>query len=399
MTSTEQAAGQLADQAAEPSADLGYSEVEQELRANVRALLAARSPHSAVLARTESEQPVDTGLWRALADELGVTGLAVPEKWGGAGAGWRETAVVLEELGRAVAAVPYLGSSVLATAALLSLGETELLGQAARGDRVVALAVPFSTAPGGGFPTTVRHRDGVLHGLVGRIADARTADTLLVPAVAEDGTPALFAVDAGEAGGTDGLSPVVSLDMTRPLADLTLAGTPGRLLAEGPEAARAVDSALVTGAALLASEQLGVAEWALETTLAYVKERHQFGRPVGSFQAVKHRLADLWVQVTQLRAVARYAADAVATGSPDAAVAASVAQAFASQVVVTVAEEAVQLHGGIGFTWEHPAHLALKRAKSSSIALGTADRHRARLALLVDLPFPDSPASPATQEQ
>ena len=380
MNGTEATAGR----AAEHTADLLYSEVEQELRANVRALLAARSPQSEVLARTESEQPVDTGLWRALAEELGVTGLAVPEKWGGAGASWRETAVVLEELGRAVAPVPYFGSSVLATAALLALGDGELLPPVAAGERVAALVVSFATAPGSAFPAAVTADEGRLDGAVGRVADARTADVLLVPVRDAAGVPALYAVDAAAAELTD----VVSLDMTRPLADLRLTGAPGRLLASGPAAERALEAALTTGAALLASEQLGVAEWALETTLAYVKIRHQFGRPVGSFQAVKHRLADLWVAVAQLRAVARNAADAVAAGSPDAPVAAAVAQAFASQVAVTAAEEAVQLHGGIGFTWEHPAHLYLKRAKSASIALGTADRHRALLARLVDLPYP-----------
>ena len=363
--------------------DLRYSEVEQELRANVRALVAARSPQASVLARTESAEPVDTGLWRALGAELGVTGLAVPERLGGAGAGWRETAVVLEELGRATAAVPYLGSCVLATAALLAVGDTELLPGLASGELVVALAVPFATAPGAAFPGGVTATDdGLLRGAVGRVADALTADVLLVPALTAGGSPGLWAVRGAAA------EPLVSLDMTRPLADLRFAGVPGRLLAQGPDALQALDTALTTGAALLAAEQLGVAEWALETTLGYVKTRHQFGRPVGSFQAVKHRLADLWVAVTQLRAVARYAADTVATGSPDAPVAASVAQAFASQVAVTAAEEAVQLHGGIGFTWEHPAHLYLKRAKSASIALGTADRHRARLAGLVDLPYP-----------
>jgi alkylation response protein AidB-like acyl-CoA dehydrogenase len=365
--------------------DLQYSEVEQELRGNVRALLAARAPQSAVLARTESEQPVDTALWRALADELGVTGLAVPEKLGGAGASWRETAVVLEELGRATAAVPFLGSAVLATAALLAVDESQLLPLVASGEQVAALAVPFGTAPGGAFPATVRvGRDGLLTGSVRLVADARTADTVLVPALTDEG-PALYAVQAFA------VAPVVSLDMTRPLADLTFDAAAGRLLARGEAAEQAVRTALTTGAALLASEQLGVAEWALETTVAYVKERHQFGRPVGSFQAVKHRLADLWVAVAQLRAVARSAADTLTAGPADSAevaVAASLAQAFASQLVVTAAEEAVQLHGGIGFTWEHPAHLYLKRAKSSSIALGRADQHRAALAALVDLPSP-----------
>ncbi|TDT95942.1 hypothetical protein EDD99_7784 [Streptomyces sp. 846.5] len=359
--------------------DLQYSEVEQELRGHVRALLAARAPQSATLARTESEQPVDTALWRALADELGVTGLAVPEKWGGAGASWRETAVVLEELGRAAAPVPYLGSAVLATAALLA-AETELLPRVASGELVAALAVPFATPPRSPFPSSVRQQaDGLLHGTVHLVADARTAGALVVPALDQDGQPGLYVVTDFTA------TPVVSLDMTRPLADLALDGAAGRRIAAGDGAVAAVEAALATGAALLASEQLGVAEWALETTTAYVKERHQFGRPVGSFQAVKHRLADLWVSVAQLRAVARSAAGAAAAGSPDLPVSAALAQAFASQVAVVATEEAVQLHGGIGFTWEHPAHLYLKRAKSDSIALGTADRHRAALAQLVDL--------------
>ncbi|MEZ0066255.1 alkylation response protein AidB-like acyl-CoA dehydrogenase [Streptacidiphilus sp. MAP12-20] len=363
------------------SADLGYTEVEEELRANVRALLAARAPINAVLARTELAQTTDTELWRALADELGVTGLAVPEELGGAGASWRETAVVLEELGRAVAPVPYFGSCVLATAALLALGEREQLPRLASGTAIGSLAVSFATAPGAPFPGTVHASDdGLLTGSVRHVADALAADVLLVPAVGEDGEPRLYAVQQAD------VEPMVSLDMARQLAVVTLDVAPGRLLASGEEARHALDAALTTGAALLASEQLGVAEWALTTTVAYAKERHQFGRPIGSFQAVKHRLADLWVLVAQLRAVARSGADAAARGSADLPLTAALAQAFASGAAVTATEEAVQLHGGIGFTWEHPAHLYLKRAKSASLALGTPDRHRARLATLVDLP-------------
>jgi alkylation response protein AidB-like acyl-CoA dehydrogenase len=145
-----------------------------------------------------------------------------------------------------------------------------------------------------------------------------------------------------------------------------------------------VTTALTTGAALLASEQVGLAQWCLDTTVGYLKNRYQFGRQVGSFQALKHRLADLWTRVAQARAVARYAAASI--GTDDAAVAAALAQAYCAETAVLAAEECVQLHGGIGFTWEHPAHLYLKRAKSSAIALGTPDRHRAVLANLVNLP-------------
>ncbi|WP_042417181.1 acyl-CoA dehydrogenase family protein [Streptacidiphilus anmyonensis] len=359
-------------------ADLGYSEVEEELRANVRALLADRAPANATLARTEAEQTTDTALWRALAGELGVTGLPVPEELGGAGASWRETAVVLEELGRAVAPVPFFGSCVLATAALLALGERKILPQLASGEAVGTLAVPFAVAPGGAFPADVRVSGGLLSGTVRHVADALAADVLLVPAVAADGTAELYAVTGAA------VEPMVSLDMTRQLAVVTLEEVEGILLASGADAATALDAALETGAALLASEQLGVAEWALTTTVAYAKERHQFGRPIGGFQAVKHRLADLWVLVTQLRAVARAGADAVDRDA-ERALYAALAQAFASGAAVTAAEEAVQLHGGIGFTWEHPAHLYLKRAKSASLALGAADRHRARIASLTHL--------------
>jgi alkylation response protein AidB-like acyl-CoA dehydrogenase len=179
---------------------------------------------------------------------------------------------------------------------------------------------------------------------------------------------------------------MVSLDLTRPLCDLTLVGVTGRRVAAGPDGHRAAAAGLAAGAALLASEQLGLAQWCLDTTVEHVRTRHQFGRPVGSFQALRHRLADLWVELAQARAVARYAAACVAVDHPDTPVAAAVAQAFCGPVAVRAAEECVQLHGGIGFTWEHPAHLYLKRAKSAAIGFGTADRHRAALATLVDLP-------------
>ena len=143
--------------------------------------------------------------------------------------------------------------------------------------------------------------------------------------------------------------------------------------------------ALTVGAALLASEQLGVASWCLDETVDYLKTRYQFGRQIGSFQALKHRIADVWVDVTQARAVARYAADCAATDDPDLPVAVAVAQAFNSGVAVRTAEECLQLHGGIGFTWEHPIHLYLKRAKTTSIAFGTAAAHRETLGTLVNL--------------
>ncbi len=182
------------------------------------------------------------------------------------------------------------------------------------------------------------------------------------------------------------LTPVTSLDMSRQVADLAFDGAPSRVVVPASSGETAVRGALQLGAALLASEQLGIAQWCLDSTVAYLQERRQFGRVVGGFQALKHRLADLYTLVEQARAAARYAAATAAEGDTDQEVAASVAQAYCAEVAVKAAEECVQLHGGIGMTWEHPAHLYLKRAKADQIAYGSPSAHRARLAELVDLP-------------
>jgi len=375
--------------------DLRYSEAEEDLRGVVRGLFADRSPWPALLARIETSEPVDPALWRALATDLGCAGLLIPEDLGGAGASCREAAVVAEETGYAVAPVPYLGSSVVATAALLG-SRDELLPGLASGEVTAALAVPFAQPPPrtvhaaarpGGVRVVLQEpgdSSGVmrLSGQVTGVADALTAEMLLVPA---DGRPfGLYAVDVAADGVT--MAPVVSLDATRPLADLVFDRAPGRVVALNEDAAASVLAGLTVGTAMLASEQLGVAQRCLDMTLAYVKERRQFARPVGSFQALKHRLADVWIAVTQARAAARYAAACLADGDRDIPVAVALAKAACGEAAVHAAQECVQLHGGIGFTWEHPAHLLLKRAKSGSVAFGTPDRHRAELARLAGLP-------------
>ncbi|MFE0251727.1 acyl-CoA dehydrogenase family protein [Streptomyces sp. NPDC059010] len=356
--------------------DLLYSEEEEALRAAVRDLLADHCDAPGVIARTESDTPHDLAAWKALADGMGLAGLLVPEDRGGQGATHREVAVVLEELGRAVAPVPYLTSAVVATEALLACdAEGGLLAELASGRRIGALAVALNVAPGGAYKV-VRHEDGSLHGELTGIADAGAADVLLVPA--DDG--GLYAVDADAVT----VAPQASLDLTRPVATVTLDGARGRLLGDAEPAVR---RALRAGAGLLASEQLGLADWTLTETVRYLKDRKQFNRPVGGFQALKHRLAQLWLEVVNLRAAARNAADALATGE-DVEVAVAVAQAYAAGVAVHAAEEALQLHAGIGMTWEHPIHLYLKRAKADSIAYGTAGAHRAALAESVDLQAP-----------
>ncbi|MFF4871935.1 acyl-CoA dehydrogenase family protein [Streptomyces sp. NPDC000961] len=355
--------------------DLLYSDTEDDLRAAVRALLADRAGHTVLLDRIETDTPYVPGLWKSLAADIGAAGLLVPEELGGQGASHREAAVVLEELGRAVTPLPYLTSAVVAAETLLALAAESapaagLLAAVAGGGTVAVLAVPLSTAPDAEPP----------HGpAVPAVADATAADVLLVPRA--DG---LYAVPAGEAT----IEPRTPLDLTRPLARVTAEPGAGTRLA-GPDAARAaVRRGLLAGAGLLASEQLGLAERCLEDTVRYTRERHQFNRPVGSFQALKHRMARLWLDVVGARAVARAAADALAQGAPDAPLTVAVAQAYCSGVAVRAAEECVQLHGGIGMTWEHPAHLALKRAKADQIAFGPEGRHQDAIAALADLPAP-----------
>ncbi len=372
--------------------DLLYSDTERALSDALASLLADRGGLDAVLKRIESAQTYDDKLWQSVAADLGCAGLLIPERDGGAGASYREAAAAAEVLGANVAPVPFLGSAVVATAALLSVGsQGALLAKMADGGVTAALAVPFATAPGTAYPALVRvagkragDAAGVarLRGMVAGVADALPAGILLVPA---DGVPhGLYLVDVAAEGVAK--APVTSLDMTRQLCDLSFDDAPATLIASGQAASGALDAALAAGAGVLAAEQLGLAQRCLDMTIAYVKERKQFARPVGSFQALKHRLADLWVSITQARAASRYAAACLASGDPDVKVAVALAKAYCSEVAVNAAQECVQLHGGIGFTWEHPAHLYLKRAKADSIAFGTADAHRAALASLVNLP-------------
>lgn len=325
--------------------DLLYSGIEADLRATVRDVFADRGLPASLVSGMDSEPAYDTALWRTLAADLGLAGLPVPEHLGGQGATWRETALVLEELGRAVAPVPFFGSAVLTTSVLLNADTgaepvSALLRRLATGEVTATLAVPLSTAPHADFPTSVKAEARLLDGTVTTVADASVADVLVVPAVTADG-PALFAVDTS--AGVD-VDEVTSFDLTRRVADVRLRQAPAHELARGIAATDALARGLRTAAGLLASEQLGVAQWCLDTTVEYVRQRHQFGRPVGSFQALKHRLADVWLELVAARAAARYAAEVL--GAPDAfgsgsdvEVAVAVAQSYCSSVAVHAAEE------------------------------------------------------------
>ncbi|MFG3619503.1 acyl-CoA dehydrogenase family protein [Nocardia sp. NPDC047654] len=370
-----------------PADHLLYSADEDDLRATVRAFLSEAATATSILARIETDEPYAHQDWVTLAYEIGLAGLPIAEEAGGVGATWREVAVVAEEIGRTVAPLPFLGT-VLATATLLGTPQRpdtlDLLAAIAAGPTLTTLAVPLTASPTSDIATTVGADGLELTGTVNAVADLAPAQRILVPAQTADGSVGLYLVDADSDG--VGIESVTSLDLTRPIAALRLRSAPATLLAHGHDAEAALRRALSVGAAILAAEQVGIAAYCLDSTVEYVKTRYQFGRPVGSYQAVKHRLAELHVNLGQARAAARYAASCVAEADRDAPIAVGVAQAFCSRTAIQAAEEAIQLHGGIGFTWEHPAHLYLKRAKADQLALGSAEAHHATLATLLDLP-------------
>jgi len=362
-----------------PELDLLPTEIGTDLRDTLRALLAARCTPSAVAAIYDGDRTIVEPLWQALASELGVAGLLVPEDRGGVGATAREAAVVLHELGRACAPVPFLTSAVLATQVLLASKDSaavDAIGALAAGELTAALVVPFSSSPDGALPHIVDGTDGLV-GTVRSVAGALEADLLVVPVAGAEG----IALHLVERAGAE-VVPVSSLDMARQVADVTFAGA--RSIVVLNDAETVVRNALRDAAGLLASEQAGVAAWCLQETVAYLKVRHQFGRPLGGFQAIKHRLADLYAEVSSAAAAAEYAAAALAAGQ-DVDVATRVAATYCGDVAVRAAEETVQLHGGIGMTWEHWAHLYIKKAKADQIGLGTPGAHRVALAGLLDL--------------
>lgn len=274
--------------------------------------------------------------------------------------------------------MPFLESSVIATTVLLA-GNSDLVTDLAVGRRTAALLVPFTATSATALPS-IRRGGGRLSGRVVAVVGALDADIFLAPVAAPGGLE-IYAV------GPDGvqIEPVSSLDMTRPIADVTLADAESQLVVTAAAGRAALDKALLLGAAMLAADSAGICAWSLEATVGYLKERRQFGRIVGGFQAVKHRLADLYVDVESAGAAARYAAGIWAANDAGIPIATAVAASFCSDVAVHAAEEAVQLHGGIGMTWEHAAHLYLKRAKSNQIGLGRPDHHRDVISRAIDL--------------
>ena len=353
----------------------------QDLRDAVREVCADAGGPATVRELAPDGPGFDPRLWDVLGRQMGLAALGLPESADGVG-GLAEVTTVCEELGRALLPVPFLTSTVLAGQVLAAAGPAaaEALARVAAGE-VAALGV---TGPAGVWePAAVDLRAdpaaGTVDGVLPVVPLGAGAALYVVAARTDDGVD-LFTVDAG--AGVDAVA-VDSLDLSRPSAVVTFTDAPAARLTTGGSADAVVPAALDVAAVALAAEQLGGAEACLELTVGYLKERRQFGRAIGSFQAVKHACADLLVLVESCRSAVVRARDA--GGSPQAlAEAASVAQAWCSEAYRSVTAETVQLHGGIGFTWEHDAHLYFRRARADAVLLGGAAHHRERLATLLD---------------
>ncbi|MCP9274719.1 acyl-CoA dehydrogenase family protein [Mycolicibacterium arenosum] len=363
-------------------AEYVFTEEQGELRKAVRKFSAENFDEPKVRELMASDPPFDPKVWTRLGGELGVLGLSVPEAEGGVGGTLVDQAVAVEELAARLATGPIFGTVYLAIPALVAApagtARDELLAELIEGRRTAAFAVLDRAGVFDPEAVTVTVSGDALTGTVSQVVDGPIADELLVAAKGDDGV-ALYAVAAADAD----VTALQTLDLTRSEANVTLSGTPGRLIAGPAAAERVITHALQVGAALLAVEQVGAAKHLLDLSVEYAKSRLQFGRPIGSFQAVKHRLADDLVEVEHARSAAYHAIWALSDGSDDPALATSIAQAVCSAALSRVATDTIQVHGGIGFTWEHLAHLYFKRASTDAVLLGSAEQHRDRVAALV----------------
>jgi len=364
---------------------MAFNEEQDELRKSVRRFLEQKSSSADVRRLMETDEGYDPAVWQQMAEQLGLQGLALPEEHGGSGFGFIEQIVVVEEMGRALLCSPYFSSVVLAGTALVESGDDaaqkDLLPGIADGSTIATLAWvenPSDWTVDGISATAKRSGDGyTIDGKKTLVLDGHTASLILVVAKA-DGGPSLFAIDASAAGITR--KKLDSLDMTRKLASLELSGTPARLIGNEGDAVGIMEGTLRLAIVALAAEQVGAAQKCLEMSTEYAKLRVQFGRPIGSFQAIKHKCADMLLEVESARSAAYYAAWAAADGTDELPVVASLAKAYCSDAFASAATENIQIHGGIGFTWEHDAHLYYRRAKSSEQFLGSATSHRELLA-------------------
>jgi alkylation response protein AidB-like acyl-CoA dehydrogenase len=383
------------DQKVCPVVDFAFSEEQDQLRDAVRRFLEAKSPSSEVRRLMETDEGYDPAVWAQMANELGLQSLHIPEEFGGQGFTWVELGIVLEEMGAALLCAPYFSTVVLAANAIMNgataAEQADLLPGIASGETIAALAI---TEPNGrwdasGVEVVASGSGGdvTLDGTKSYVIDGHLADLIIVVARSAGSTGTdgigLYAVDGDAAGLTR--TQLATLDQTRKQAKLDFAGVPARALGDAGNAWGAVEKTLQHASVGLCNEMVGGAQKVLDMSVEYAKVRVQFGRPIGSFQAIKHKCADMLLEVESAKSAAYYAAGTAAEDSDELPVIASLAKAYCSDAYFHASAENIQIHGGIGFTWEHDAHLYFKRAKSSEVLLGDATYHRERLADLIGI--------------
>jgi alkylation response protein AidB-like acyl-CoA dehydrogenase len=333
----------------------------------------------------DSERGYDLELWRQMASQLGLHGLGLPESFGGSGYGPQETTIVFEELGRALVPSPFFATIALAAELLVEIDDTDAkeryLPAIASGDLIATVAV--AERAGSWTPSELSDVVAVrsesewrLHGEKTMVLNADAAGLILV-VVTEDAGTSVYAVDPGSAGVT--IVALSTLDLTRRQSKVRFDGANAALVGGHGISAPAVASMLDHASVALAAEQAGAAAQLMEMSLEYAKLRHQFGRPIGAFQAIKHKLADMAFDMERMDSIVRQAATVAAAASPDLPAIAAMTKVFCSEAFFRIAAETIQIHGGIGFTWEHPAHLYFRRAKSSEYLLGSPAHHREKL--------------------
>jgi alkylation response protein AidB-like acyl-CoA dehydrogenase len=364
---------------------MAFTDEQEELRRTLRRFCEDRSPSSEVRRLMASTDGYNPAVWEQMASQLGLQSLTIPERYGGAGFGYVELAIVLEEMGRALMCAPYFATVAMAANALLMSNDNDAcatyLPSIATGETIATLAL---VEDGGRWDAdgirllAERSGDGWrLDGHKSFVVDGAIANLVLVAARSAGGI-GLFAVE-GEASGLR-RKPLPTLDQTRKLARLEFSRTPARLIGSDGQAWPGLSRALDLAAIALAAEELGGAQRCLDMSVEYARVRYQFGRPIGSFQAIKHKCADMLLQVESARSAAQYAAWSAAEDSEEIPVMASLSKATCSDAYFFTAAENIQIHGGIGFTWDHDAHLYFKRAKSSQLFLGDTAYHREQLA-------------------
>lgn len=368
-----------------------FAEEQLELRKTVAQLLAKRADPAALRKTLDSGEPFDRGLWDVLCQQVGVAALAIPEEFGGFGATVVEQHLVLEELGAALTPSPMFGSAVLAAQAILASGNTQacerLLPGIAEGSSVAALCWvgPEGRWCSDDVACTAAGDDAdgyTVSGTAHYVLDGAHADVLIV-AAAVDGVVGLFEVDPTADGVARRQLP--TMDLTRPLSVVEFSSAPALRLTEG-DAATALERVRQVAIVALSAEQVGAAARCLQMTVDYSKDRVQFGRAIGSFQALKHRMADLYFLVETARSASYAAVHSLAEGLPSAAADAAVAKAYCSEALLAVTGDAIQLHGGIAITWEHDAHLYFKRAHGSAQLLGQPEQFLTEMESLAGLP-------------